>query len=122
MELVKANAPNPAISGDGRYVAFESYASNLASRDVDSVCDVFVKDLQTGAVERVSVATGGAQATGGSYGAFYPAISPDGRFVAFSSDATNLVADDTDGKDNVFLRDRQAGTTELVSLTTAGRC
>ena len=76
-------------------MAFESDATNLVSGDTNGTADIFVHDRQTGTTERVSVATGGSQATGGS---FTPAISADGRFVAFHSDATNLVSGDTNGK------------------------
>ena len=71
--------------------------------------DVFVHDRQTGATTRVSVATGAVQAIGGS---FLPAISNDGRFVAFHSAATNLVAGDTNGGTDVFVHDRQTGETD----------
>ena len=74
-------------------MAFYSIATNLVSGDTNGVADIFVHDRQTGTTERVSVATGGGQATGGDSG--YPAISADGRFVAFLSDATNLVSGDT---------------------------
>jgi MYXO-CTERM domain-containing protein len=113
---------DPVISADGRYVAFSSYASNLVPNDTNNSPDIFVKDLQTGAIERVNVATDGSQAQSGPaiYGSFFPSISPDGRFVAFQSDAPNLVANDTDGKENAFVHDRQTGTTEVVSLATDG--
>ena len=109
-----------AISADGRFVAFYSSATNLVSGDTNGFVDVFVHDGQTGATERVSVATGGAEATGGdSYGA---AISADGRFVAFESDATNLVSGggDSNGNRDIFVHDRQTGTTERVSVATGG--
>ncbi len=108
----------PAISADGRFVAFESSASDLVGGDTNSANDIFVHDRQTGTTERVSVATGGTQATGGD--SYYPAISADGRFVAFYSGATNLVSGDTNGKADVFVHDRQTGTTERVSVATGG--
>ncbi len=108
---------NPAISADGRFVAFESDATNLVGGDTNAAKDVFVHDRQTGTTERVSVATGGGQAIGAS---LYPKISADGRFVAFFSGAANLVSSDTNGKNDVFVRDRQTGTTELVSVATGG--
>ena len=107
----------PAISADGRFVAFYSAATNLVSGDSNGKADVFVHDRQTGTTERVSVATGGAEATGVS---LVPAISADGRFVAFHSDATNLVSGDTNGAYDVFVHDRQAGTTERVSVASGG--
>ena len=108
----------PSISADGRYVAFLSNASNLVTGDTNGVTDVFVHDRTTGATERASVATGGAQSDGGCG---YVAISPDGRFVAIGSVATNLVVGDTNGTGDVFLRDRIAGTTERVSVGATGQ-
>ena len=107
-----------AISADGRFVAFESDATDLVSGDTNSVRDVFVHDRQTGTTERVSVATGGVEATGGN--STFAAISADGRFVAFDSDATDLVSGDTNGKSDVFVHDLQTGTTERVSVATGG--
>ena len=86
----------PAISADGRFVAFLSGATNLVGGDTNGKADIFVHDRQTGTTERVSVATGGTQATGGD--SYPPAISADGRFVAFHSFATNLVGGDTNSK------------------------
>ncbi len=108
---------NPAISADGRFVAFYSFATDLVSGDTNGTADVFVHDRQTGTTERVSVATGGTEATGNSLNA---AISADGRFVAFYSLATDLVSGDTNGKYDVFVHDRQTGTTERVSVATGG--
>jgi len=107
----------PALSSDARYVAFNSMASNLVPGDTNGVYDVFVRDRLTHTTERVSVATGGAQANDYSY---KPAISADGRFVAFHSAASNLVPVDTNGRLDVFVRDRLNGTTELVSVATGG--
>jgi len=106
-----------AISGDGRYVAFASEATNLVSGDTNSVADVFVHDLQTGQTMRVSVDSNGSQANSGSGS---PAISSDGRYVVFSSGATNLVANDTNNKGDVFIHDRQTGQTNLVSVNSSG--
>jgi hypothetical protein len=106
----------PSLSQGGRFVAFESAATNLVPGDTNGVRDVFVRDHVTGATERVSVATGGAQGTGAS-GA--PAISDDGRFVAFETDAANLVPGDGDDDTDVVVRDRQVGTTTLVSTDVA---
>ncbi len=107
----------PAISGDGRFVAFVSEAANLVPGDSNFTEDVFVKDLQTGAVERVSLNSAGDEA---SLASGSPAISYDGRYVAFSSLAPNLVPGDTNGTWDVFLRDRQAGATKRVSVATGG--
>src|SRR6266446_1314542 len=107
----------PALSADGRFVAFVSYATNLVPGDTNGATDVFVHDRQTGMTERVSVASDGTQANNASS---YPALSADGRFVAFQSDATNLVAGDTNGATDVFVHDRQTGTTERVSVASGG--
>jgi hypothetical protein len=103
------------MSGDGRFVAFYSAASNLVAGDTNGTFDVFVRDRQTGTTERVSISTAG-DAEGGTD----PAISGDGRFVAFESGSDNLVADDTNSVPDVFVHDRQAGTTERVSISTEG--
>ena len=107
----------PTISADGRFVAFESEAPELVAGDGNGVGDIFVRDLQTAATERVSLDSAGAEADGESALA---AISPDGRYVAFESVATDLVANDTNGDRDIFVRDRQTGATEMVSVDTAG--
>jgi Tol biopolymer transport system component len=106
----------PAISADGRWVAFASLASNLVPDDTNQAFDVFVHDRQTQATTRVSVATGGDQGNGLSRD---PTISADGRWVAFASVATTLVAGDTAIED-VFLHDRETGTTTRVSVGPGG--
>ncbi len=106
-----------SISADGRFVTFDSWASNLVAGDTYGNRDVFVRDRQSGTTERVSVATGGMQ---GHADSWFPSISADGRFVAFESLASNLVAGDTNGWPDVFVRDRQSGTTERVSLAPGG--
>jgi Tol biopolymer transport system component len=105
------------ISADGRYVVFVSEADNLVAGDTNKAPDAFVHDRQTGATERVSLAGDGSQGNGASYPR---GISPDGRYVLFVSDADNLVPRDTNGVQDVFLRDRQAGTTERVSVGSGG--
>jgi Tol biopolymer transport system component len=105
------------ISADGRYVAFTSVASNLVPGDTNNSNDVFVRDRRTGTTSRVSVTSTGAQASTDSY---FSKISADGRYVAFSSPATNLVPDDTNQAWDVFVRDRRAGTTTRVSVTSTG--
>jgi len=107
-----------AIAADGRVVGFTSAASNLVAGDGNGASDVFVRDLERGATERVSVAAAGGDADGASAGV---ALSADGRLVAFASAATDLVPDDTNGVADVFVRDRAAGTTERVSLAADGR-
>src|SRR5262249_48833544 len=97
------DSPYPVISANGRYVAFFTFASNLVAGDSNEAYDVFVRDRQDGTTERVSVDSGGVQGNGDSY---YPSISADGRCVAFEGDATNLVAGDTNGVSDAFVRDR----------------
>jgi len=110
------NAAN-AVSGDGRYVAFTSSASNLVPGDTNGTGDIFVHDRATGTTSRVSVATDGTQSNGSSR---RPAVSGDGRYVAFGSSASNLVPGDTNGAEDVFVHDRAAGTTARVSVATDG--
>ena len=102
----------PAISADGRFVAFVSGATNLSPAKPDPVDGVFLRDLQRGTTTLVSQSSTGQPADAGSDS---PAISADGRVVAFASDATNLAAGDADGLTDVFARDVVAGTTVLVS-------
>ncbi len=118
---VEANGSSEAasISGDGRYVAFSSYASNLVSGDTNSMIDIFVHDRQTGQTTRVSVNSSGAQANDNSSD-FHVAISWDGRYVAFQSDASNLVTGDSNGVGDVFVHDRQTGQTTRVSVASGG--
>jgi Tol biopolymer transport system component len=108
---------NPSFSADGRYVAFDSYASNLVPGDTNEKSDIFVHDQQTGQTTRVSVAPDGTQADRGS---LWPSLSADGRYVAFDSFATNLVAGDTNGTSDVFVHDRHTGQTMRVSVASDG--
>src|SRR3990172_9405691 len=107
----------PSVTGDGRYVAFRSVASNLVPGDDNAVQDIFVHDRQTGATERVSVTSAGGQATNNSY---EPTISGNGRYVTFRSRAADLVAGDTNANDDIFVHDLQTGTTERVSVASGG--
>lgn len=111
------NSGHAAISADGRYVAFESYATNLVDGDNNRYRGIYLRDRQTNQTSRVSVAADGTLPDASS---FSPSISADGRYVAFSSNATNLVAGDTNPYEDVFVRDRQTGTTERVSVSTGG--
>ncbi len=106
-----------SITVDGRFVVFDSDASNIVAGDTNAHRDVFVRDLVLGVSERISVSSAGTQANQDSELA---AISDDGRFVYFSSIATNLVAGDTAFTNDVFVRDRQLGVTELVTISTSG--
>ncbi len=109
-----------ALSGDGRIVAFESAATTLVPGDVNGLADVFVVDRLTRTTTRVSVATGGGEATGGASGLGGIALSGDGRVVAFESAATNLVPGDTNGLSDIFVHDRATGTTTRVSVASGG--
>jgi len=106
-----------SVSTNGRYIAFASDANNLVANDTNDCRDVFVRDLLLGTNILVSADTSGFAAANISTD---PSINGDGRFVAFSSHATNIVANDTTNEWNVFLRDMQAGTTVLVSVNTNG--
>jgi Tol biopolymer transport system component len=118
-----ADSQEPVISADGNKVAFVSAASNLVARDTNATGDVFVRDMVAHEMKRVSVSSAGLQANGGSKS---PAISRDGRFVAFESVATNLVVGDDNGgqssgeSEDVFVHDTQTGQTLAVSVTPAG--
>jgi Tol biopolymer transport system component len=107
----------PRLSEHGRYVAFASLADNLVSGDTNNFSDIFVKDRSSGTVSLVSVGRNGRPANGGSGS---PSISPDGRFVAFESEASNLVRGDTNGVDDVFVRDMVSGTTRRASVSSEG--
>ena len=112
------SSSQPAISANGRFVAFVSVAANLVPGDTNGVGDVFVHDLLTSTTRRVSLATGGFQAeTGASTG---PALSGDGRYVAFDSGASDLVPNDTNEASDAFVRDRRSGTTRRVNVGPGG--
>ncbi len=107
-----------SVSADGRYVAFDSQASNLVAGDTNAMFDVFVHDRLTGYVERISVSSAGVEAQGGD--SYSQVVTPDGRYVVYNSSASNLVPGDTNGVHDVFLRDRLSGTTERISVSSAG--
>lgn len=107
------------VSADGRFVAFVTDATNLAPFDFNDSEDVFVKDLATGALQRISEAPGSPAAAAGGL-SLYPSISADGRYVAFSSFASSLVPDDTNGTIDVFVYDRQTDMMERVSVGPFG--
>ncbi len=110
---ISARFSPPAVSADGLVVAFDSIAANLVGGDTNAAMDVFVRDRASGETERVSVSSKGKQADGFSRD---PSVSAEGRFVAFTSGATNLVPGDTNGFQDVFVRDRLTGQTRLVSV------
>lgn len=112
-----ASSEKPAISVGGRFVAFASEASNLVPGDTNGIGDVFVHDRRAGKTTRVSVSSRGVQ---GNAPSIHAEISADGRFVAFRSDATNLVPGDTNGAQDVFVHDRKTGRTTRVSVSSRG--
>ncbi len=116
---VQANfdSVSPAISADGRFVAFASLASNLDPNDMNGTWDVFLRDRTAGVTTMVSVDSAGVQ---GNLDATNPAISAGGRFVAFQSYSSNLVADDTNGLQDIFVHDTQTGSTTRASVDSSG--
>jgi hypothetical protein len=108
----------PSISADGRYVAFQSDATDLVPGDGNGVYDVFVRDLQAGTTVRASVDVGGGDPDGGS---FYPSLNDNGRYVAFHSEASDLIPGDGNFDLDVFMRDLIAGTTTRSSVDFLGR-
>jgi Tol biopolymer transport system component len=112
-----ADSSNPALSADGRFVAFESQATNLVPGDTNQASDVFVHDRQSGTTIRASIASDGSEANGDS---FLAALSADGSVVAFESRASNLVVGDTNATADIFVHDRGSGTTTRVSIASDG--
>ncbi|MET8151275.1 TolB family protein [Actinoplanes sp. NPDC049668] len=108
----KGGAIHGSASDDGRYVAFYSPATDLVPGDANDNTDVFLRDRQTGKTTLVSVAADGTQGNGYSY---EPSISGDGRYIVYSTDASNLVPGDDNGRADVLVYDRETGTTTLVS-------
>lgn len=115
----QANAASyyPDVSADGRYIAFQSDATNLVPGDTNGKPDIFVRDRIAGTTIRASVASDGTQ---GNNRSELPAISADGRYVAFQSGSTNLVLGDTNSRYDIFVRDIQTGQTIIASLTSTG--
>ncbi|MDQ2985551.1 MAG: calcium-binding protein [Armatimonadota bacterium] len=114
---VSARSHSSSVSDDGRFVAFVSSASNLVVGDTNGVEDVFVHDRLFGQTTRISINTSGVQ---GNNRSGSPAVDGNGRFVTFSSFASNLVASDTNNQGDVFIHDRVLGTTQVVSKSTGG--
>jgi len=104
------------LSSDGRYAAFSSWASNLVTGDTNNEKDIFVRDRLENKITRVSVTSGGFEVDGDSYS---PSISADGRYVAFVS-GNRFVVDDTNGTEDIYVHDRQVGSTVRVSVSSAG--
>lgn len=105
-----------AISANGRYVLFYGVASDLVAGDTNATTDVFVRDMQERKTVRVSVGSHGIQGNEGACNGERPAISADGRYVAFCSLASNLIANDTNNSTDIFFRDLQLGVTTRVNL------
>ncbi len=110
------NSINPVISSNGQFIAFESLANNLVPDDTNGLYDVFLRDVVAGTTTLVSVSTNAGVGDGPSR---FPVMTPDGRWVAFESTATNLAAGDANGMKDVFLRDLQSGTTIRASVDSA---
>jgi Ca2+-binding RTX toxin-like protein len=110
-------AMNATMSGDGRYVVYQSTSTNLVGGDANGVADVFVRDTVTGTTTLVSTATGGTQ---GNNISSLPLITDDGRYVVFTSIATNLVGGDTNGNLDVFMKDTLTGVTTRLSTASDG--
>jgi hypothetical protein len=104
---------NPSLAYGGKHVVFESVATNLGGRDTRDNVDVFVRNLVTKKTTRVSVSRHGRQTNGNN---FFPVVSGNGNIVAFQSDSSNLVKDDTNGHEDVFVRNVRTGRTSRVSL------
>ena len=120
---VQANdySNTPSLSADGRFVAFISKADNLVPGDTNNMVDHFIHDRETGITERVNLSSSGEQANAEcSFNCPSHSLSADGRFVAFSSNADNLVDDDTNNQEDIFIHDRETGITERVSVSPSG--
>ena len=115
--LGNMDSSQASVSEDGHYVAFQSSATNLVASDTNGSADIFRHDTQTGVTIRLSVHSNGSQANGASAA---PAISFDGRIIAFESSASNLVSGDTNSDKDVFIRDALIGQTSRVSVSTGG--
>ena len=108
----------PEISANGQYVVFRSSASNLVTDDSNGiVADIFIHDVRTHKTSLISKASDGEQGNDLSH---FAAISGDGQSVAFSSAATNLVANDTNNASDVFMRNRKTGKTIRISVSSTG--
>jgi len=118
-EGIQGNAPSsfPVVSSNGRYVAFESDATNLVADDTKNYVDVFVHDRETRETTRVSLSSTGKQLNSSSYGA---SISGDGRYVVYASDSRSVVSGDTNKVTDVFFHDRETGNNQRLSLNNEG--
>lgn len=113
-----SSSTNVAISNDGRFVVFQSWADNLVANDTNRKSDIFLKNLYSGDITRVSVSSDGTQADGASKNS---AISGDGRYVVFKSAATNLLTGKTCSTWSIYIHDTATGKTEIVSVSSGGK-
>ncbi len=116
--LPSEDSNSPSISGSGRFVAFESFSTNLLQADTDDDPDIYVRDMVKNKLYLASVSSNGVK---GDIDSFYPSISSDGRYVAFASVATNLVPGDTNKAVDIFVHDLMTGKTERVSVSSRGK-
>ena len=112
-----ANSRDPSISGDGRFVVFESWSYNLVANDTNNRKDIFLHDRLTGTTVRLNVSATGAEADRDSWQAV---IATTGDFIAFESRATNLVTGDTNDKNDIYVVERLTGAIERVSISVGG--
>ncbi|WP_395789099.1 TolB family protein [Aquimonas sp.] len=119
--VINGQARYPTLSADGRYVAYYSAASIQIPGDTNGFSDLLLTDMQTGASERLSVSATGAQSPQGAIEHWMPALSADARFAVFASASTNLVPSPSVGSIQVYLRDRQLGSTQLLSVNAQGQ-
>jgi Tol biopolymer transport system component len=112
------NGLNGTVSADGRYVAFTSNATNLVAHDTNGTTDVFRRDMKTGVITRVSVGLSGAANSGGAF--LFNSISANGNLIAFDSKASDLVAGDTNGTKDIFVRNMTTHVTKRVSVSSTG--
>jgi len=116
-EEVNGDSLAASISSDGRYVVFMSYATNLVLNDTNTFNDIFIYNISSGTTKRVSVTSTGGETNSNS---FNPAISSDGRFVVFTSDANNFVANDTNGCLDIFVKDLKLNLITRISVSDGG--
>lgn len=117
-KLANSGSHRVSISGDARYIAFSSKATNLVKHDANHRADIFVRDLRKGQTKLVSVSSSDGQSNGDSG---YPALSNHGGFVTFESDATNLVPGGDDGQTHVFFRDERSHKTMQADVSSSGQ-
>jgi hypothetical protein len=111
----------PVLSGNGRFVAYYSSASNLVSGDSNGLADLFLTDMQSGSTERLSLADSGLQSANGALENWMPMLSADARYAVFASSSTNLVTTPATGSGQIYLRDRQLQRTQMLSINGQGQ-